>query len=107
MANIKGFAVRGLLKYASEKKPGSVPDIINALPPDLAAPFAQMIVPASMYPYAMFTALVRAIDKSLGRGDLSLCEDIGEFAARQDIENMFKVMSRVVDAKTIYERAQI
>lgn len=107
MAKIKGFAVRGLLRYLKETRPGLTRQVIDRLPEEVKANFARPIVASNMYPYETFSALLRQIDQQLGRGDLRLCEDVGDFAARQDITGMFKMMLAVLSPKTTLERANL
>lgn len=107
MANIKGFAVKGLLAYVNQKRPGAAADVIRALPADVAAVFDRPILAGQMVPYRVFVELIRGVDRAAGHGDLSICEEIGEFAARGDHDGMFESMKTVIDAKTIYGRAPI
>lgn len=107
MARIKGFAIRGLLRYLKEVKPGAAPELISRLSPEAQAAFESPIVPSGMYPYRAFAELLREIDRATGTGDLSRCEDIGDFAARQDINGVFKMMVSVFSPKTIAERSGI
>lgn len=107
MAKIKGFAIRGLLRYLKEKKPGVTQDVLARLSPEARASFDQPIVSSGMYPYRSFAELLREIDREVGSGDLTQCEDVGDFAARQDINGIFKMMISVFSPKTIVERSGI
>jgi len=84
MANIKGFAVKGLLSYVNAKNPGAAGDVIRALATDVAAAFERPIVSSELYPYRVFIELIREVDRAVGRSDLAICEEIGELAASGD-----------------------
>lgn len=107
MANIKGFALRGLLRYLKETKPGFTRTVLDQLPADVKPVFDRQIVASNMYPYRAFGQLLREIDRAVGRGDLRKCEEIGDFAARQDISGMFKIMLSVLSPKTTLERSNL
>jgi hypothetical protein len=107
MANIKGFGIRGLLRFIKETRPGRTKEFVSKLPEDIRPLFDRPIVTSNMYPYRAFSELLRVIDRELGRGDLKKCEEIGDFAARQDITGMFKIMLSVLTPKTTLERANL
>jgi hypothetical protein len=107
MANIKGFGIRGLLRYVKETKPGTTPELLSKLPADVKPLFDRPIVSSNMYPYRAFSELLRVIDRQIGHGDLRRCEDVGDFAARQDISGMFKIMLSVLSPKTTLERSNL
>ncbi len=78
MANVKGFAIRGLLKYIKNARgSGSIAEILAQLPEEDRKHFAQPINASLWYPYSLFIHLLRAIDAKLGDGDLALCRHIG------------------------------
>jgi hypothetical protein len=107
MARIKGFAIRGLFRYLKENSPGRAAAVVATLSPETQKVLERPIVSSNMYPYPVFGELLRAIDRDLGRGDLKRCELIGEFAAEQDINGMFKIMMSVFSPKTLLDRANI
>jgi predicted hydrocarbon binding protein len=107
MAKIKGFAIRGLFRYLKENAPGRTAEIVKTLPPESAAVLERPVIASSMYPYRVFADLLRSIDRHLGRGDLKLCQTVGDYAAQQDISGMFKVMLSVFSPKTTLERSNL
>ena len=107
MPKIKGFAIRGLLRYLKEHRPGVTPQVLARLTPEAREAFDRPIVSSNMYPYRSFAELLREVDREVGIGDLSQCEDVGDFAARQDINGVFKMMISVFSPKTIVERSGI
>ncbi|HVT04364.1 MAG TPA: hypothetical protein VHL58_13430 [Thermoanaerobaculia bacterium] len=107
MAQIKGFAIRGLLKYGKTRRPGSIPGLLAVLSPSLQPSFQKPISSSQWYPYEAFSELLRAVDRQLGKGDFSLCPPIGEFAAEQDINGIFKVLMGMLNPKTMLDRSNV
>lgn len=90
---IKGFAVRGLLKYVKRHaREGGIRAFLADLREEDAALFDQRVLSSSWYPYATFTVLLEAIDRKLGTGDLSYLERVGESSGREDAGTIFKVV---------------
>lgn len=107
MANIKGFAIRGLLKYSKEQEPGVIPSLIAELPSDLQSCFERPILVSQWYPYEAFSSLLRAIDRRYGQGDLRHGVTVGEFAAAHDISGVFKFALNVFNPQVLLGRANI
>lgn len=90
---IKGFAVRGLLKYVKRHaREGGIGALLADLPAADAALFDQRVLSSAWYPYATFTVLLEAIDRKLGTGDLSYLARVGESSGREDAGTIFKVV---------------
>jgi hypothetical protein len=48
---IKGFAIRGLLRYVKESgHPGGIPAVLERLPPEVASRFATKVLSSRWYP---------------------------------------------------------
>ena len=108
MAKIKGFAIRGLLRYVKESGfPGGIPAALAELPPSTAEAFQRRILHASWYPYAAYGDLLAVVDRVLGRGDLSLMPEIGRFAARGDAGAGFKVVAFFTSVETLLRRSSL
>lgn len=52
--------------------------------------FTKRINGLALYPYEAFVGLLHAVDRALGNGDLETCRVVGDMAARQDLETIFK-----------------
>ena len=90
---IKGFAIRGLLKYVKQRGyPGGIPRILATLSEEDGVLFDERVLSSSWYPYRAFTALLHAIDDELGAGDLSSLHVVGEFSGTQDAGTIFKIV---------------
>jgi predicted hydrocarbon binding protein len=103
MARVKGFALRGLLKSVKDSG-GSIPAVLAALPEAERAAFARPIVTSEWYPYAAFAALVRAVDRIQGKGDLTYARELGRSAAARDLGTTFRIISTVASPKFLIER---
>ncbi len=59
--------------------------------PEAQQTFGKQIDGLGLHPYAAFVGLLRSADRHLGNGDLSYCREIGDVAARHDLETIFRV----------------
>jgi hypothetical protein len=106
MAKIKGFGLRGLLKFAKEK--GVAPgDIVRKLPEAIRPIFAEPIMHGDFYPYEAFGALLEVVDAELGKGDGAFVREFGQFAARQDVGGIFRIVSFITSPETAVKRAGV
>ena len=65
--HIKGFAIRGLLRYVKESDyPGGISALLEHLEPAAAPHFATKILSSRWYPYEAFLGLLHTIDARLG-----------------------------------------
>ena len=104
--SIKGFAIRGLLKYVKESRyPGGIPALLERLEPAARAHFRTKILSSNWYPYEAFLALLGAIDRELGDGDQALMPAIGEFSGRQDAGSIFRFVAALSSIEAIIRRA--
>ena len=106
MARIKGFALRGLLKSVKDSG-GSIPAVLAGLPEAERATFARAIVTSEWYPYAAFVALVRAVDRVQGQGDLTHARDLGRAAANRDLGTTVRIISAVASPRFLIERGHV
>ncbi len=108
MTQIKGFAIRGLLKYIKNSgHPGGIAAVVATLPAEIKPVYDKSIINSSWYPYRAFTTLLRAVDRQLGKGDLSLMEEIGRKSGQEDLGSVFKVFAAVLSTETIIRRSPI
>ncbi len=105
---VKGFAIRGLLKFVKQSGyPGGIPAMISLLPSEDQKTFADPINASAWYPYTVFAHLLRAINQSMGKGDLSAARRIGEAAAQWDVQGVFKIIGALTGLQTLLPRARI
>ncbi len=108
MAQIKGFAIRGILKYVKSKGvAGGIPTVLAKLPADVAPSFKAPISSSSWYPYRAFSQLLRAVDSTIGKGDLALMPEIGRRSAQEDAGTIFKIITTIASVETIIGRSPI
>jgi len=92
VAKIRGLAFLGAIRhikrnYGQEK----LTELIRDAGPGLQAAFGRRINGLGLYPYETFVELLVAIDGKFGTGNLDYCKTVGDLAARNDLETIFKV----------------
>lgn len=108
MARIKGFAIRGLLRYVkTSSRPGGIPAVLARLPAPFAEHFKSQVNSSAWYPYEVFGALLRSVDATLGKGDLALVREIGLRSAVEDSGTIFKIIATIASVETIVRRSPI
>lgn len=106
MTRIKGFAIRGLLKYVKESgHPGGIPALLERLEPAAAAHYETKILSSRWYEYAAFTGLLHALEAGLAGGDQARLEAVGEFSGRQDAGSIFRFVAALSSIEAIAQRA--
>jgi len=108
MAQIKGFAIRGMLKFVKTSGyPGGIPAILSQLSPGAAAFFKTPINSSAWYPYGVFGELLRAIDRKIGKGDLTIMPEVGRRTGQEDSGTIFKIIATIASVETIIKRSPI
>lgn len=92
MAKIRGLAFLGAIRhikhsYGQEK----LTELIREAGPELQATFMKRVNGLGLYPYEALVDLLVSIDRKFGKGDLEYCRTVGDLAARNDLETIFKV----------------
>ena len=105
MAQVKGVAILGLIKFIKKNQKDTLPKIINALPPETKKYMDEHILLTAWYPYKLYTDLLKTLDKSAGSGDLSYCITQGRLSAEHDLKTIYKIFLTFVDPKTLITRA--
>ncbi len=69
MAKIRGFAIRGALKFIKHRQyAGGIREILAQLSDDTAPIFENKIAYAAWYPYSAYDELLSLIDANVGDG---------------------------------------
>lgn len=97
---IKGFAIRGLLRYAKQTLPGGIPALLGSLQPADRALFDDSILTTSWYPYRTLTALLDALIEALD-GSPARMTEVGEFSGRQDAGTIFRIVMTLSSVKRV------
>jgi predicted hydrocarbon binding protein len=106
MSQIKGFAIRGILKSIKESR-WSIPDVLAAMPAEARGTFEQPIVASAWYPYSVFAQLGRAVEKVHGKGDLEVVREFGRKGAVRDLGTTFRIISAITSLEFFLNRLQI
>ncbi|MEW6366966.1 MAG: 4-vinyl reductase [Acidobacteriota bacterium] len=108
MADIKGFAIRGLLKFIKDSNyPGGIPAIISKLPAEDRAVFATPINASLWYAYHVFAHLLCAVDKTIGKGDKSLARRVGGVSAERDVQGVFRIIAAITSFQRLLPKATL
>jgi hypothetical protein len=109
MARVRGTSFVGTLDYVSSTfGPDAVARVMEDLPADLRAllrPGSPALLPAGWYDAVALSTLTRAIDRRLGKGDLTLAREIGRHVAFTDVNRFFKWLFRLAGPKMLFARA--
>lgn len=106
MSQIRGFAIRGLLRFG--KQHGFPPkDLIPLLPDGVRPSFETQILPSAFYPYGAFSETLRLLDRRLGTGDGSLAREVGRSTAGEDVRGVFQIIASFTSPEKAARRAQI
>src|SRR5690606_30044994 len=91
MARVRGMAFLGTAHYI---KHNFGEDMLKRIVDDAGEAtqrtFAKKIDGLGLHPYESFVGLMRSVDRHIGSGDLAYCKTLGELAARQDLQSIFK-----------------
>lgn len=102
MAQIKGTAILGTIKYIKEQdSAGGVEALVAGLDPSVRSVFDERIQSLLWYPYPAYAGLLEAVDRELGRDDLTLMPELGRFAAEADIRGFWKAMVSLFSPRRI------
>jgi DNA-binding CsgD family transcriptional regulator len=95
MGLAKGIAFLSVRTFVLERfGPKTWDAFIDALSPESRTALAN-VLPAQWYPAARLSALLRAIDAHVGRGDLALLGDLGRFEAERELSSVMRWFFRV------------
>lgn len=104
MAQVRGFAIRGLLRYG--KLNGLPPKVlVPLLPSSVRSVFDTQILHSDLYPYAAFTETLHLLERRLGTGDGALARNVGRFAGEEDVRGIFQIAALLASPETAIKRA--
>jgi len=94
--SIKGSNFRSLLKYVAEMHGADAPDkVIAQLSQADQRLFDNVIYDGAWLPERVYADLSYATDKVFGRGDYSLCFDIGKYNALNCVPKLYSLFIRM------------
>jgi len=92
MARMRGMAFLGTARFVKHTYGEEMlRQIVADAGPAAQKTFSKRIDGLGLQPYEAFVGFLHSADRHLGSGDLSFCRTIGEMAARQDLETIFRV----------------
>lgn len=107
MAQVKGIAILGLVKFTKKRLKGThIDEFLRLLDDDADRQiFQRKILATEWYPYRTFINLLTLIDKQFGRGDLSFAREQGRMSADADLTGVLKAFLRIGPTRFSVRRA--
>jgi hypothetical protein len=105
MAQVKGIAILGLIKFIKKYHKNELDKIVKALPAESAKYMEEHILITKWYPYKLYTDLLRTYDSIIGKGDLSTCIEQGRLSAKNDLSTVYKIFVSFIDIELLIGRA--
>jgi hypothetical protein len=92
----KGTAFLGVFKYLKSRPSGEeiLKKVMATLAPEIRKHFERKVFAVADYPYPVFIAFLRQVDQTAGKGDLTLCRELGKFSAHLDIESVYNLYKK-------------
>jgi hypothetical protein len=107
MAQIKGTAIRGLLKQVKESgHAGGIPAILAELPPASHKTFDHRILASGWYPYDSYGDLLTVVHRRLHGERSDDLVDLGRWLAKQDAGTTLKIFALFASVETMLQRGQ-
>jgi hypothetical protein len=107
MAQVKGVAILGLIKYIKKFHKNELDKIVKALPAESAKYMEEHILITEWYPYKLYTDLLRTYDRIIGKGDLSTCIEQGRLSAKHDLATIFKIFMNFSSKQSMLSRVMV
>jgi hypothetical protein len=100
-ATAKGISFLGVFKFIKTRPQGEdlLEKVLAALSAAAAGVCRKKVISVGDYPYPMFAEFLRTVDIIAGKGDLSLCRDLGVFTAIRDFEFLLQSTSSRLQLK--------
>ncbi len=105
MAQVKGIAILGLIKFIKKNMKDDLPKIIASLPPETRKYVGEHILLTEWYPYTLYTDLLKMMDRVVGRGDLSYCIEQGKLSAQHDLSTVYRIFLNFISPNMIINKA--
>ena len=101
MTKVRGMAIVSTLRYIREKR--GVEKVLNNLDEETRNIVSNAVI-KDWYPYESIVKLYTATDKIIGNGDLNLCEEIGEFIAKDNLNFFLRLFVSFSTPKKILRK---
>jgi len=106
---VKGASLLGFFKYVKEQPEGEqkMARVLATMPAESAGECRKKVIAVAEYPYRVFVDYIRACDRVLGRGDLAVCRQLGEFAAMHDVRSFLKMVKTEPEPGDVFRAASL
>ena len=105
---VKGGDVKSTLNYLIEKfGPDAPKKVIEQLSQEDRMLFTKPLLTSSWLPEKAFSDLLASADKIFGKGDYSLCYDIGRYNAHNTVPKLYSVFIRMGNPGIVLNSAAI
>ena len=105
---VKGGDVKSTLNYLIEKfGPDAPKKVIEQLSQEDRMLFTKPLLTSSWLPEKAFSDLLASADKIFGKGDYSLCYDIGRYNAHNTVPKLYSVFIRMGNPGIVLRSAAI
>ena len=99
---VSGRAFLGHIKHLkTEGGDQRLKDVLGKAGAKVNAIFSERIRIMGWYPYEAYRDFLIAIDKTLGKGDLSFCRELGTTAGQRDMGTIYKIYCMMASAATL------
>lgn len=104
---VKGSALKTRLIYVQERGADSYARYLRELAPGTRAIVEDGLLPNDWYPYECFLNLCETADRVVGKGDLSLCDELGRHGCDVNLTSMYRLLFKVGSVNFILRRAAV
>ena len=101
---VKGVTFLGIFKYIKTRPEGEalLAKVVAALSPEAQQVCRKKVIAVVDYPYPVFVNLLRTVDQMVGRGDLTLCRELGVYAAIRDVETVYNLLRKRAQPEALF-----
>jgi hypothetical protein len=106
MPSVKGAAINARLRFVRENHgEAGVKRVVQALPPEHRATLEANVLAQAWAPFDLFVVLSVTIDRLFGRGDLSMCQEMGRYAAEVNLPTLYRLFYKLGNPGFILRKA--
>lgn len=105
MAMVKGTAIQARMDYLRSRfGPDGLAKVLDSLAPEHRSLVTKPILVSNWYPMELSDEIMGAAEEHLGKGDGSLCRDIGVLSCKVGLQTVYKAFSRPDDPSSAVTR---
>lgn len=101
MAQVKGIAILGLIKYIKKQPDDLLPKVRSMLSGESGGYMEEHILVARWYPYKLYIEMLKALNNVIGHGNPEFYIEQGRLAAHDNISTLYKVFIRFMNIKML------